>query len=136
MNALQKDASVVPDDSVDHVANALFIMQVTAPAAATVPASNPFDPAHGSVAAIRALDSTTLPTNIVVTASTLVDTKDSKVLNALEWIHHRLEVLDSPSRSPPSPPSPPPGPSSCSSPSIAVEAPVVSSSVSPRQYKI
>jgi hypothetical protein len=41
MDALQADASAILDDSVDHVANALVIMQVTAPAAATFPASTP-----------------------------------------------------------------------------------------------
>jgi hypothetical protein len=41
MDALQADASAIPDDSVDHVANALVNKQVTAPAAATVPASTP-----------------------------------------------------------------------------------------------
>jgi hypothetical protein len=58
------------------------------------------------------------------------------MLDALESILHRLEALESPSRSPHSPPSSPSGPSSCSSPSIAVEAPVVSSSASRRQHKI
>jgi hypothetical protein len=51
MDALQADASTIPDDSVDHVANALANMQVTAPAAASVPASTPVDPADRSAAA-------------------------------------------------------------------------------------
>jgi hypothetical protein len=58
------------------------------------------------------------------------------MLDALESIHHCLEALKSPSRSPHSPPSSPSGPSSCSSPSIAVEVPVISSSASRRRYKI
>jgi hypothetical protein len=55
MDALQADASAIPDDSVDHVANALVTMQVTAPAAATVPASTPVDPADRSAAAAAAV---------------------------------------------------------------------------------
>jgi hypothetical protein len=51
MDALQADASAIPDDSVDHVANALVNMRVTASAAATVPASTPVDPADRSAAA-------------------------------------------------------------------------------------
>jgi hypothetical protein len=51
MDALQANASAIPDDSVDHVANALVNMQVTAPAVATVPASTPVDPADRSAAA-------------------------------------------------------------------------------------
>jgi hypothetical protein len=51
MDALQADVSAIPDDSVDHVANALVNMQVTAPDAATVPASTPVDPADRSAAA-------------------------------------------------------------------------------------
>jgi hypothetical protein len=58
------------------------------------------------------------------------------MLDALESILHRLEALESPSRSPHSPLSSPPRPSSCSSPSIVVEVPVISSSASPRRYKI
>jgi hypothetical protein len=58
------------------------------------------------------------------------------MLDALESILHRLEALESPSRSPHSPPSLPSGPSSCSSPSIAVEVPAISSSASRRRYKI
>jgi hypothetical protein len=57
-------------------------------------------------------------------------------LDALESILHRLEALESLGRSPHSPPSSPSGPSSCSSPSIAVEVPVISSSASRRRYKI
>jgi hypothetical protein len=34
MDALQADAFTIPDDSFDHVANALVNIQVTAPAAA------------------------------------------------------------------------------------------------------
>jgi hypothetical protein len=49
MDELQADASTIPDDSVDHVANALANMQVTAPAAATVPASTLVDPADRNV---------------------------------------------------------------------------------------
>jgi hypothetical protein len=49
MDALQADSSAIPDDSVDHVANALVNMQVTA--AATVPASTPVDPADRNAAA-------------------------------------------------------------------------------------
>jgi hypothetical protein len=58
------------------------------------------------------------------------------MLDALESILHRLEALESPSRSPYSPPSSPSGPSSCSYPSIAVEVPVISSSALRRRYKI
>jgi hypothetical protein len=59
-----------------------------------------------------------------------------KMLDALESILYRLEALESPSRSPHSPPSSPSGPSFCSSPSIVVEVPVISSSASRRWYKI
>jgi hypothetical protein len=45
MDALQADASAIPEDSIDHVANSLVNVQVMAPAAATVPASTPVDPA-------------------------------------------------------------------------------------------
>jgi hypothetical protein len=55
MDALQADASAIPDDSVDHVTNALLNMQVTAPAAATVPASTPVDPTDRSAAATTIL---------------------------------------------------------------------------------
>jgi hypothetical protein len=58
------------------------------------------------------------------------------MVDALDSILHRLEALESPSRSPHSPPSSPSGPTSCSSPSIAVEVPVISSSASRRRYKI
>jgi hypothetical protein len=58
------------------------------------------------------------------------------MLDALESILHRLEALESPNRSHHSPPSSPSGPSSCSSPSIAVEVPVISSSASGRRYRI
>jgi hypothetical protein len=69
MDALQADASAIPDYSVDHVANALVNMQVTAPAAATVPASAPIDPADTSAAAAP-------PAAAIVLASTLVDLTD------------------------------------------------------------
>jgi hypothetical protein len=69
MDALQADASAIPDDSVDHVASALVNMQVTAPAAATVPASTPVDTADKSAAAA-------LPAAAIVPASTLVDLAD------------------------------------------------------------
>jgi hypothetical protein len=121
MDALQADSSAVPEDSVGHFANALVNMQVTAPAAATLPASTLVYLADTSAAAVRARDSTA---------------QDTKMLDALESILHRLEALESPSRSPHSPPSPPSGSSSCSSPSIAIEVPVVSSSASRRRYKI
>jgi hypothetical protein len=88
---------------------------------AIVPASILFDITETSAAAVRARDSTA---------------QDTKMSDALESILHRLEALESPSRSPHSPPSPPSGPSSCSSPSIAVEVPVISSSASRRRYKI
>jgi hypothetical protein len=174
MGALQADAPAVPDYGVDHVANSLVNMQVTAPAAATVPASTPVDPADRSAAAapasaaivptstlvdladisaaaVRAQDTAALPAAAIVPASTLVDIaetsaaavrardstpQDTKMLDALESILHRLEALESPSRSSHSPPSSPSGPSSCSSPSIAVEVPVISSSASRRRYKI
>jgi hypothetical protein len=174
MDALQADASDIADDSVDHVANAHVNMQVTAPAAATVPASTPVDPADRSAAAapssaaivpastlvdladisaaaIRAQDTAAPPAAAIVPASNLVDiaetsatavrdrdstAQDTKMLDTLESILYRLEALKSPSRSPHSPPSSPSGPSSCSSPSIAVEVPVVSSSASRRRYKI
>jgi hypothetical protein len=58
------------------------------------------------------------------------------MLDALESIHHRLEALESLSRSPYSPQSSPSGPSSCSYPSIAVDVPVISSSASRRRFKI
>jgi hypothetical protein len=38
MDAFQADASAVPEDSVEHLAIALVNMEVTAPAASTVPA--------------------------------------------------------------------------------------------------
>jgi hypothetical protein len=101
MDALQADASAIPDESVDHVANALVNMQVTAQAAATVPASTPVDIAETSAAAIRARDSTA---------------QEKNILDALESILHRLEALESPSRSPHSPPSSLSGLSSCSPP--------------------
>jgi hypothetical protein len=182
----------LPDDSVDRVANSLVNLQVTAPAAATVPAlysrllrrqkrrRRPSCRRHRSSidtrrprghklrrglesqdtaatrpppSSPRRLTSTprTLatpssgpatappphpPANIIVTASTFVDAQYTKMLNALESILHRFEALESPSRSSHSPPSSPSGPSSCSSLSIAVEAPVVSSSASRRWYKI
>jgi hypothetical protein len=69
MDALQADASAIPDDSVDHVANALVNMKFTAPAAATVPASTPVDPADISAAAAP-------PAAAIVPASTLVDLAD------------------------------------------------------------
>jgi hypothetical protein len=69
MDALQADASVIPDDSVDHVANALANMQVTAQAAATVPASTPVDPVDRSAAAAPLAA-------VIVPASTLVDLAD------------------------------------------------------------
>jgi hypothetical protein len=58
------------------------------------------------------------------------------MLDALESILNRLEALESPRRSPHLPPSSPSGPSSCSSPLIAGEVPVISSSASRRRYKI
>jgi hypothetical protein len=58
------------------------------------------------------------------------------MLDALQSILHRLEALELPSRAPHSPPSSPSGLSSCSSPSIAVEVPVVSSSASRRRDNI
>jgi hypothetical protein len=58
------------------------------------------------------------------------------MVEALESILPRLEALESPRGSPPSPASSPSGTTSCSSPSIAVEVPVVSSSASRRRYKI
>jgi hypothetical protein len=79
MDALQADASEIPDDSVDHVANALVNMQVTAQAAATVPASTLVDVAETSVAAVRARDSIA---------------QDKKMLDALESILHRLKALE------------------------------------------
>jgi hypothetical protein len=72
MDALQADASAVPDDSVDHAANALVNMQVTAPAAGMVPASTPVDPADRSAAAVP-------PAAAIVPASTLVDLADISV---------------------------------------------------------
>jgi hypothetical protein len=174
MDALQADASAIPGDSVDHVANALVNMQVTAPAAVTVPDSTSVDPADRSAAAappaaaivpastlvdladisaaaVRAQDTAAPPAATIVPVSTLVDiaetsaaavrARDStaqitKMLDAFESIFHRLEALESPSRPPHSPQSSPSGPSSCSSPSIAVEVPVISSSASRRRYKI
>jgi NAD-dependent DNA ligase len=56
MDALQADAFAIPDDSFDHVANALVNMQVTAPAAATVPASTFVDLADRSAAAAAHYD--------------------------------------------------------------------------------
>jgi hypothetical protein len=143
MDALQADASAVSDYSVDHVANALVNMQVAAPAAATVSASTPVDPADRSAAAappaaaivpastlvdladiiaaaVRAQDTAAPLAAAIVPASTLVDiaetstavvrardinAQDTKVLDALESILHRLEALESPRRSPHSPPS-------------------------------
>jgi hypothetical protein len=121
MDALQADASAIPDDGVDHVANALVNMQVTAPAAVIVPASTLVGIAETSAAAVRDHDSTA---------------QSTKMLDVLESILHRLETLESPNRSPHSPPSSPSGPSSCSSPSIAVEVLVISLSASRRRYKI
>jgi hypothetical protein len=69
MDALQADASAILDDSVDQVANALVNMQVTDPAAATVPASTPVNPADRSATAA-------LPAAAIVPASTLVDLAD------------------------------------------------------------
>jgi hypothetical protein len=173
MDALQADASAIPDDSVDHVTNVLVNMQVTARAAATVPASTPVDPsdrsaaaaspaaaivpastlvdlADISAAAVRAQATAVPPAAAIVPASTLVDfakttaaavrardstAQDTKMLGALESILHHLEALESPRRSPHSPPSSPSGPYSCSSASIAVEVPVVSSLASRRLYK-
>jgi hypothetical protein len=70
MDALQADASSAPDDSVEHVANSLVNMQVTAPAAVTVPASTPFDPANRSATAA-------VPATSIVPASTLGHISDS-----------------------------------------------------------
>jgi hypothetical protein len=69
MDTLQADASAIPDDSVDHVANSLVSKQVTAPAEATVPASTPVDPADRSAAAAPTAAA-------IVPASTLVDLAD------------------------------------------------------------
>jgi hypothetical protein len=166
MDALQADACAIPDDSVDHFANAFVNLQVTAQAAATVSASTPVNPvdrsaaaappeaiivpastlvdlADISAAASRAQDIAAPPAAAIVPASTLVDiaetsaaavwacdstAQDKKMLDALESILHRLEALESPSRSPHSPPSSHSGPSFCLFPSIAVEVPVISSS--------
>jgi hypothetical protein len=49
MDARQAAASAVPDDSVDHVVNALVNLQVTDPAADTVSASIPVDLADSRV---------------------------------------------------------------------------------------
>jgi hypothetical protein len=96
MDALQADASAIPDDSVDHVANVHVNMQFMAPAAGTVPASTPIDPTDRSAAAapsaaaivpastlfdlteisaaaVRAQDIAALPAAAIVPASTLVD---------------------------------------------------------------
>jgi hypothetical protein len=119
--------------------------------AAIVPASTLVDLTDISAAAVRAQDTAALPAAAIVPASTLVDiaetsaaavrtrdstSQDTKMLDALESTLHRLEALELSSRSLHSPPSSPSGPSSCSSPSIAVEVTVISSSASRRRYKI
>jgi hypothetical protein len=90
MDVLQADAFAIPDDSVNHVTNARVNMQVTARAAATVPASTPVDPADRSAAsivpastlvdladisaaAVRAQDTAAPTAAAIVPASTLVD---------------------------------------------------------------
>jgi hypothetical protein len=134
MDALQADASTIPDDSVDHVANALVNMRVTAPAAATVPAS-----AIAAPSAAAIIPASTL-VDIAETSATAFRARDStsqdkKMSDALESILHRLEALESPSRSYVSPPSSPSGLSSCASPSIAVKVLVISLSASRRRFK-
>jgi hypothetical protein len=86
MNALQADASAVPDDSVEHVANALVNMQVTAPAATTVLASTTVAYADRSAAAAAALTAAA-----TVLASTLVDLADISV--AAVWIQDTAALL-------------------------------------------
>jgi hypothetical protein len=70
MHALQVDESTVPDGSVEHIANALVNLQVTAVASVTVPASTPVDPADKSAAAAN------------VPASTPVDPADRSAASA------------------------------------------------------
>jgi hypothetical protein len=93
MDALQADSSAVPENSIDHVVNALVSIQVTALAAATVSASTLVYIAGTSAAAVWARDSTT-PADNIVNASTFVDAQDTKMLDALESILHRLEALE------------------------------------------